>query len=68
MDYIQAVSSAKFSPADDQYVFSRDYLSVQLWDIRKENIPLQAYNVNDYLDKHLVDLYESEQIFDKFDL
>ena len=33
-DIINSISRAKFSPTDDNYIFSRDYLSVSVWDIR----------------------------------
>lgn len=33
-DIINSISRAKFSPIDDNYIFSRDYLSVQIWDVR----------------------------------
>ena len=34
-DIINSISKAKFSPIDDNYIFSRDYLSIQIWDVRK---------------------------------
>jgi len=67
-DIINSVSRAKFSPTDDNYIFSRDYLSVQVWDIRNQSKPCKVFNVTDYLEKKLCELYESENIFDKFDL
>ena len=33
-DIINSISRAKFSPTDDNYIFSRDYLGVQIWDVR----------------------------------
>jgi serine/threonine-protein phosphatase 2A regulatory subunit B len=67
-DIINSVSRAKFSPTDDNYIFARDYLSVQVWDIRNQSKPCKVFNVTDYLEKKLCELYESENIFDKFDL
>jgi serine/threonine-protein phosphatase 2A regulatory subunit B len=67
-DIINSVSRAKFSPINDQYILSRDYLSVQLWDVRNNKQPFKTFHVTDYLDKKLCEVYESETIFDKFDL
>lgn len=67
-DIIHSVSRAKFSPTNHNLVFSRDYISVHLWDIRNTKMPFKSYNVTDYLEKKLCEVYESETIFDKFDL
>lgn len=67
-DIIHSVSRAKFSPANPSIIFSRDYLSVHLWDIRNTKVPVRTFNVTDYLEKKLCECYESETIFDKFDL
>jgi serine/threonine-protein phosphatase 2A regulatory subunit B len=67
-DIINSISRAKFSPIDDRYIYSRDYLGVQIWDIRNQRQPCKVMNVTDYLEKKLCEVYESENIFDKFDL
>ncbi len=68
-DIVSSVSRAKFSlRPDEPYIYSRDYLSVHIWDIRKTQTPMQSYHVNDYLEKRLCEVYESEAIFDKFDM
>lgn len=59
---------ARFAPTSDNYLFSRDYLSVHIWDVRNNQQPVQTLNVTEYLDKKLCEVYESERIFDKFDL
>ena len=59
---------AKFAPTSDNYLFSRDYLAVHIWDVRNGSMPVQTLNVTDYLDKKLCEVYENERIFDKFDL
>ena len=33
-DIINSVSRGKFSPNNNNYLFSRDYIAVHLWDIR----------------------------------
>jgi serine/threonine-protein phosphatase 2A regulatory subunit B len=66
---VNSVSRAKFSPlADDPYIFSRDYLGVHVWDIRYTRTPARSFNVTDYLEKRLCEVYENEAIFDKFDM
>ncbi len=67
-DIITSISRAKFSPTNDTYIFSRDYLSVMIWDVRQTKHPVQTFNVTEYLDKKLCEVYESERIFDRFDL
>jgi serine/threonine-protein phosphatase 2A regulatory subunit B len=68
-DIVNSVAKAKFSPIqEDPYIFSRDYLAVHVWDIRNTRTPARSLNVTDYIEKKLCDVYESEAIFDKFDL
>jgi len=67
-DIINSVSRAKFNAGDDNVVYSRDYLKVNAWDLRNTKSPTKSLLVTDYLDKKLCDVYESESIFDKFDL
>ena len=67
-EIIHSVGKAKFAPTSDNYLFSRDYLSVHIWDVRNTHQPVQTLNVTDYLEKKLCDVYENERIFDKFDL
>jgi serine/threonine-protein phosphatase 2A regulatory subunit B len=47
---------------------SRDYVAVHIWDVRNNKTPVRTFNVTDYLEKKLCEVYESETIFDKFDL
>lgn len=46
---------------------SRDYLNVKIWDVNMESKPVATYNIHDYLKSKLVDLYENDCIFDKFE-
>lgn len=62
------MSSAKFAPSSNNYIFSRNYLSVQIWDVRNSKQPVQTFYVTDYLDSKLCEVYENKRIFDKFDL
>ena len=67
-DIINSVSRAKYSTASDNIIFARNYLGVDLWDVRNPKLPVKQYNVTDYLEKKLCEVYESETIFDKFDM
>ncbi len=67
-DIIHSVSRAKFSPVNQNFIFSRDYVAVHIWDLRNNKAPYRSFNVTDYLEKKLCEVYESETIFDKFDL
>ena len=67
-DIIRSISDISFASNGVQ-LFSRDYLTVKTWDLRKPaKIPLTNLRVANYLEKKLCDLYESEHIFDKFQL
>jgi len=33
-DIINSIGMARFAPTSDNYLFSRDYLSVHIWDVR----------------------------------
>ena len=43
-------------------------MDVHIWDIRNNHKPVRTFNVTDYLEKKLCEVYENETIFDKFDL
>ena len=66
-EIINSISSATFSK-DGMYIYSRDYLSVKVWDVRNQQKPVRSLQVTDYMEKKLCDLYESESVFDKFEL
>lgn len=37
---INSIGMAKFAPTSDNYLFSRDYLSVHIWDVRNNSMPV----------------------------
>lgn len=47
---INSVKCATFAPTSNDYIYSRDYLTVNIWDVRKANEPTIIFNVTDYLD------------------
>lgn len=65
-DIIASTSDVEFSNSGD-YFLSRDYLSIKIWDTRKEGAPVKSFDVHDFLRPKLCDLYENDCIFDKFD-
>mmetsp|Transcript_16548 Transcript_16548/g.35802 ORF Transcript_16548/g.35802 Transcript_16548/m.35802 type:complete len:478 (-) Transcript_16548:866-2299(-) len=65
-EIIASISDITFS-RDGRYILSRDYMTLKLWDINKENAPVATYNVHEHLRARLCDLYENDSIFDKFD-
>ncbi|KAI8475043.1 MAG: WD40-repeat-containing domain protein [Monoraphidium minutum] len=65
-EIIASISDIRFS-RDGRYILSRDYMTVKLWDLAKENAPVATFNVHEPLRQRLCDLYENDCIFDKFD-
>lgn len=65
-EIISSISDVKFSNSG-RYMISRDYLSVNVWDLKMETRPIETYQVHDYLRNNLCSLYENDYIFDKFE-
>lgn len=65
-EIIASISDITFS-RDGRYILSRDYMTLKLWDINKENSPVATFQVHEHLRARLCDLYENDSIFDKFD-
>lgn len=59
------IMDVQFSP-DGAFIFSRDYLSAKVWDVRKPGTPLHRIPIQEHLSAHLEDMFETECIFDKF--
>lgn len=66
-DLIASISDITFS-SDGRYIFARDYMTVKVWDVNMERAPVATVRVHDYLQPKLCDLYESDSIFDKYEL
>jgi len=64
-DLVTSISCVEFSP-NGQFVVSREYLTMKVWDSRMEKKPLKVVKFHDHLISKLCDLYENECIFDKF--
>ncbi|CAE7940700.1 phr2aB, partial [Symbiodinium sp. KB8] len=65
----QAKGKAQAEPDDpcDNYVLSRDYINVKLWDLRKETKPVTTIPVHQHLMSRLCDVYDNQCIYDKFE-
>lgn len=51
---------------DDQFA-TRDFMSLKVWDRRVPHRPVSVINVHDHLKYSLMDCYENEAVFDKFE-
>ncbi|ELW63669.1 Serine/threonine-protein phosphatase 2A 55 kDa regulatory subunit B delta isoform [Tupaia chinensis] len=65
-EIISSISDVKFSYSG-WYMMTRDYLSVNVWDLNMESRPVEAHQVHEYLRSKLCCLYENDCIFDKFE-
>jgi serine/threonine-protein phosphatase 2A regulatory subunit B len=67
-DIIASINDVKFVGAEGNHMVTRDYMTLRLWDIRSEASPIAVYPVQEVLRQKLAELYESDAIFDKFDV
>ncbi|KAK3032023.1 hypothetical protein RJ639_036397, partial [Escallonia herrerae] len=65
-DILASTSDVKFAK-DGRYLFSRDYMTLKMWDINMDSGPIATFQVHEYLRPKLCDLYENDSIYDKFD-
>ena len=61
-EIIASISDIKFT-RDGLNIVSRDYLTLKIWDVRKENQPVKTIQIHEYLRSKLCDLYENDCIF-----
>ncbi len=66
-EIVASISDIKFS-RDGRYAISRDYLRVRIWDLNMSHKALQTIPVNSNLQSKLIELYENDCIFDKFEI
>ena len=66
-DIVNSISDAIFSH-DGNFIFTRDFLTTKVWDIRMSNKPISSLCLYSSLKSKLCELYENECIFDKFDI
>ncbi|KVH89913.1 Protein phosphatase 2A, regulatory subunit PR55 [Cynara cardunculus var. scolymus] len=65
-DIIASISDIKFSKGG-RHILSRDYMTLKLWDINMDSVPVATFQVHEYLRPKLCDMYENDSIFDKFE-
>ncbi len=65
-EIISSATDVKFSHGG-QYLMSRDFLTVKVWDVRMETQPVEVHQVHPYLRSKLYNLYESECLVDRFE-
>ncbi|GKT35256.1 Protein phosphatase PP2A regulatory subunit B [Aduncisulcus paluster] len=53
---------------DGRNIYSRDYLGIKIWDVRKSDHPVTTIPIYNGLRSKLDSLYESEFLFDRFHL
>ena len=66
-DIISSISDVTFS-RNGKYIFSRDFLTVKVWDVANTSQPVEVVNIFDPLKSKLCELYENDAIFDKFSI
>jgi serine/threonine-protein phosphatase 2A regulatory subunit B len=64
-EIIASVSDFSFGDRG-RYIVSRDYLSLKIWDLYMESKPVKVINIHNHLNNLLCELYEADQLFDKF--
>mmetsp|Transcript_25512 Transcript_25512/g.43595 ORF Transcript_25512/g.43595 Transcript_25512/m.43595 type:complete len:481 (+) Transcript_25512:61-1503(+) len=62
-----SISNARYSRCG-RYIIARDYMSIRVWDTHMESRPISTHLVHEHLRPKLGDLYESDCIFDKFEV
>lgn len=65
-EILASVNDIKFSP-NGRYILSRDYLTMKLWDMNMESQPVKVFDILGHVKPKLVELYEKECLFDKFE-
>lgn len=67
-EIMSSVSDISFNPHNPRLFASRDFLTVKVWDMANDRKPLAILPVHDYLRPRLNEIYESDAIFDKFEV
>eukprot|EP00750_Incisomonas_marina_P021367 INCI4331.1.p1 GENE.INCI4331.1~~INCI4331.1.p1 ORF type:complete len:462 (+),score=101.45 INCI4331.1:249-1634(+) len=66
-EIVASISDIKFT-RDGRYAISRDYLRVRVWDLAMPRKAVHTIPVNSNLQGKLIELYENDSIFDKFEI
>lgn len=63
---ISSIPNVRFSHSE-QYLMTRNYLSVKVWDLNIESRLVETHQDHEYLHSKLCSLYEKCRIFDSFE-
>lgn len=66
-EIVSSISAINFTK-NEKYLASRDFLAVKIWDLAMANKPVSVVPVNEGLKSKLCEMYENEQIFERFSL
>ncbi len=66
-EIVASISDASFTK-NGNYILSRDFLTVKVWDVKMTNKPVSTIQIFEPLKSKLCELYENECIFDKFNI
>jgi len=64
---LPSIASVKITN-DGNYVITRDYLTIRIFDMRKPNIPINIIPVHPYLSQRMHELEANEAIYDRFEM
>ena len=67
-EIVASISGMRFDPSDANKLFTRDYMSCRLWDLRMEGHAVRTVGVHEHLRPLLNDLYEADAMVDRFDV
>jgi len=62
-----SISDIKYA-RDGRYIVARDFMSVKIWDVAMERQPVETIHVHDNIKQWLCTSYETDSIFDKFEV
>ncbi|KAI0980655.1 hypothetical protein GJ496_000002 [Pomphorhynchus laevis] len=65
-EIISSISDIRFDHTG-QYMLTRDYMFLKVWDCRQQTGPVEQYSVHPHIKQRLCVMYENDFIFDKFD-
>ncbi|XRB24580.1 serine/threonine-protein phosphatase 2A 55 kDa regulatory subunit B [Pseudoscourfieldia marina] len=66
-EIIASITDMKFV-GSGRFILSRDYMSLKLWDVAMDGRgPIATYWIHEHIRPRLGDLYESDNVFDKFE-
>jgi serine/threonine-protein phosphatase 2A regulatory subunit B len=66
-DLISSIHSINFTK-NNKYLISRDYLNIKIWDLNNTKKPIHNICIEDNLKTKLVNLFENDNIYDKFNI